>query len=224
MSENFAQYVAFDLETTGLSSEKDQIIEVAGIKFTMEVVKSKSGKEKIVNKIISTFESFVRPTMHIPQEATNINHITDDMVKDAPDVVITTKKFMQFCGQSSILVAHNAPFDTRFLRVVIKNNELMIPQNPILDSLRISKYIMPESPNHKLVTLARRLRKEINLNLDTGNLHRALYDCEVLAEAFTAILRKRLTAKELNLSNCMKSFDKIHGAPLSFSTPNKFEK
>ena len=105
------KFVAFDLETTGLVNRKDEIIEIGAVKFTVEV---KNGR--VVPKLISEFDTLVKPNMLIPAEATNVNHITDKMVENAPPVGEALKQFTAFCGPGSILLAHNANFDASFLR------------------------------------------------------------------------------------------------------------
>jgi DNA polymerase III alpha subunit (gram-positive type) len=112
-------------------------------------------------------------------------------------------------------VAHNAEFDARFLAAALKKTSLMSIKNPILDSLKVSRKIMPESPNHKLVTLAKRLRRQINVAFDETALHRALYDCEVLREVFVAILKKRLQPKDFELSNFLRAVEKVHGPSIA---------
>ena len=106
------KFVAFDLETTGLNNQKDEIIEIGAVKFTVE---TKNGK--VVPKLLGELETFVKPNMMIPAEASAVNHIYDSDVQDAPAVGDAIKKFTEFCGQSSILLAHNANFDASFLRV-----------------------------------------------------------------------------------------------------------
>lgn len=205
----YAQFVAFDLETTGLSSDKHYIIEVAGVKFGLEI----QGNE-IRPVEVATYESLVKPPMMIPEEATRINHITNEMVDQAPAAKDVLQEFSRFCGLSTILVAHNADFDRKFLQKELMEHQLVLPQNPIIDSLKISRKIMPESPQHKLETLAKRLRRQIKLSLDSTNLHRALYDCEVLMEVFVAILKKRFLAKDFEMATFLKNVEKVHGPPM----------
>ena len=87
------KFVAFDLDTTGLVNRKDEIIEIGAVKFTVEV---KNGR--VVPKLISEFDTLVKPNMLIPAEATNVNHITDKMVENAPPVGEALKQFTAFCG------------------------------------------------------------------------------------------------------------------------------
>ena len=75
-----ATFIAFDTETTGLSSTTDRVIEIGAIKF------DKTG-------IIDKFETLINPQKPIPVECTEINHITNEMVKDAPTAEVALKKF-----------------------------------------------------------------------------------------------------------------------------------
>jgi DNA polymerase-3 subunit alpha (Gram-positive type) len=205
---NNAVLVAFDTETTGLDPELQQIIEIAGVKFTIE-----QQGDRMMPQILGTFQSLVKPTMLIPAEASRINHITDAMVEDAPPIQTVLPDFVRFCGLSSVLVAHNADFDCRFLARSIARHQLLALRNPVLDSLKISRKLHAEYPNHKLATLARQLERagRINLKVQGDNLHRALYDCEVLAQVVTALLSERIPPKEFGLATFLKAAEKLHG-------------
>jgi len=204
------KFVAFDLETTGLSNQKDEIIEIGAVKFSVTV-----DKGRVVPKLEKEFETFVKPNMMIPAEASNVNHIYDKDVQDAPPVGEAIKKFTAFCGQSSILIAHNANFDASFLRIAYQKNPQIIPGNPIIDSLAISKAILPESPSHKLGVLAAAFqrREEISMKIDTEKMHRAVYDCLMLMEVFVALLRRRFKEKDWEMATIMKNLEKYKGVP-----------
>ncbi len=204
------KFVAFDLETTGLSFQKDEIIEIGAVKFSVEV---KNGK--VVPKLEKEFETFVKPNQMIPPEASNVNHIYDKDVQDAPAVGDAIKKFAAFCGQTSILIAHNANFDATFMRNAYRANPQFIPSNPVVDSLAITKAIMPEAGSHRLGILANMFQKsgEITMNIDSAKMHRAVYDCEMLMEVFVAVLRRRLKEKDWEMGNIMSSLEKYKGIP-----------
>ena len=119
-------YVVFDVETTGLSAVYNKIIELAAVKI-------KDGE------IIDRFERFANP--HEPLSATTIEltGITDDMVKDAPEIEDVLKDFYEFTGQST-LVAHNATFDIGFLNVGYKQIGYDEVKNPVIDTLELARY------------------------------------------------------------------------------------
>jgi DNA polymerase-3 subunit alpha (Gram-positive type) len=204
------KFVAFDLETTGLVNQKDEIIEIGAVKFTVE---TKAGR--VVPKLISEFETFVKPNMLIPAEASSVNHITDAMVENAPPVGECLKKFTAFCGQGSILLAHNANFDAGFLRVAYAKNPQLVPGNPVIDSLVMARTILPELENHKLGYMAGMFmkRREIEMKIDSEKMHRAVYDCEMLMEVFVALLRRRLKEKDWEMGSIMASMAKYKGIP-----------
>ena len=204
------KFVAFDLETTGLVNQKDEIIEIGAVKFTVE---TKAGR--VVPKLISEFETFVKPNMLIPAEASSVNHITDAMVENAPPVGECLKKFTAFCGQGSILLAHNANFDAGFLRGAYAKNPQLVPGNPVIDSLVMARTILPELENHKLGYMAGMFmkRREIEMKIDSEKMHRAVYDCEMLMEVFVALLRRRLKEKDWEMGSIMASMAKYKGIP-----------
>lgn len=204
------KFVAFDLETTGLNFQKDEIIEIGAVKFSVEV---KGGK--VVPKLEKEYQTFVKPNQMIPAEASKVNNIFDKDVQDAPPVGEAIKKFTAFCGQTSILIAHNANFDATFMRNAYKANPQFIPGNPIVDSLAIAKAIMPEAGSHKLGVLAKLFERsgELGMKIELDKAHRAVYDCEMLMEVFVAILRRRLKEKDWEMMNIMKSLEKYKGIP-----------
>ncbi len=210
--EPYGTFIAFDVETMGLDVTKHKIVEIAGVKFTFE----KEGS-KLISKTTQTFSSLVKPNCFIPKEATAIHGITNDMVEDAPAIDSVLRKFIRFCGLSSILVAHHAPFDIKFIKKALVDHKIPLIGSPVVDNLKITKKIMPESPSQKLGQLARILSSQMNLDVGSGALHRALYDCKVLKEIFSICLKKRFEDKDLQLDQISTSLEKIHGPFLKFS-------
>ena len=207
----FVTMVAFDVETTGLDPDKEEVIELAGVKFTFE---KKDGK--LITREIGQYSSSVKPGKLIPDEATRINNITNQMVESSPDLKPVLSAFLRFCGLSSILVAHNASFDAAFLGKGIRKQGLVMPQNPIIDSLKLVRKIFPEYASHKLGEVARKLGDQTGIAPNQGELHRATYDCQILKEVLCACLRKRYQDKDLAMDQALKSFESMHGPSLSF--------
>lgn len=206
----FSKFVAFDLETTGLVAQKDEIIEIGAVKFTVKVENG-----QVVPQKIKDFQTFVKPNMMIPAEATRVNHITDKMVENAPAVADCLRQFTAFCGQDTILVAHNADFDTGFLRVAYEKNPQLLPGNPIVDSLRLSRSILPELKSHKLGEMAMLFKRQqlISMKIDSGDMHRAVYDCEMLMEVFVSLLKRRLKEKDWEMGKMLPILAKFGCIP-----------
>ena len=126
-----SDYILFDLETTGLSTENDQVVEISALKIT--------GGE-----ITDEFSTLVNPGIHIPYQASSINGITDDMVKEAPDMEHALKDFISFIGDS-VLVGHNIKrFDLGFIqRDAVRYFGKQI-NNGYVDTLILSRKYLPD--------------------------------------------------------------------------------
>ena len=94
-----------------------------------------------------------------------------------------------------------------------KNNPQLVPGNPVIDSLAISKAILPEASSHKLGILANmfKRRDEISMNIESDKMHRAVYDCLMLMEVFVALLRRRFKEKDWEMACIMKNMEKYKG-------------
>ena len=168
-----APYVVFDIETTGLSAEKNKIIEIGAVKV-------------IDGKIVEKFSQFVNPKVPIPFEIEQLTSIKDEMVMDAPTIEEVLPRFMEFC-KDAVMVAHNADFDMSFIK---KNCDL---QNitydfTIADTVALARFLMPQLNRYKLDTIA----KALNVSLE--NHHRAVDDAGCTAEIFVkfiAMLKER---------------------------------
>src|SRR5690606_836522 len=163
----YDKFVVLDIETTGLSPINDMITEIGAV--------------KIVNgEIVEEYNQLINPERNIPDHIVELTGITNEMVKDMPTIDQVLPKFQEFIGDS-ILVAHNASFDIGFLREQYKRigREL---QNPILDTLELSRNLLPQLKSHKLNIIA----KYLNINL--VNHHRAVDDAKATAEIFIKFL------------------------------------
>lgn len=163
-----ATYVVFDVETTGLSAVYDTIIELAAVKI-------KDGEE------ISRFERFANPHHSLSATTINLTGITDDMVRNAPEVSEVVKDFSEWIGDS-ILVAHNASFDMGFFYEACKKADLPVVTYPVIDTLELARLLHPEMGNHRLNTLTKKY------NIELTQHHRAIYDAEATGFLFLKLL------------------------------------
>lgn len=148
-------YVVLDFETTGLSPERDCIIEIGAVRYM-------DGKEAAV------MNSFVDPQRPISPEITRITGITDQDVAGAPTLRPAVESLHQFMDGLPI-VAHNAGFDLSFLAAAYRTLGLE-PDFTYLDTLELARRAFPDAPNHKLSTLIQ------FLSIDDTQAHRALSD------------------------------------------------
>ena len=164
-----ATYVVYDVETTGLSAVYDRIIELAGVKV-------KNGE------IIDRFESFANPHHPLSQTTIQLTGITDEMVQDAPEIEDVLKDFYEW-SKDCIFVAHNASFDIGFLNAGYKQIQYEKVSNPVIDTLELARFILPELKNHRLNTLCK------HFDIELTQHHRAIYDAEATGYLFWKLLQ-----------------------------------
>lgn len=175
------EIIVFDLETTGLSRENDRITEIGAVKLKNR-------------EIAEEFQTFVNPERPIPDKITELTGIDDKMVADAPKEKEAIEAFIRFAGKG-VLVAHNAGFDTSFVRAVCERRDIEYKFSYV-DTLELCRSAMPNLRNHKLDTVAKEYK------LGDFNHHRAIDDAKMLAEIF-----KRLTANTAKLGKLEKLGD-----------------
>ena len=168
MGQSFADtFVVFDLETTGFSPSKNQIIEIGAV--------------KVVNgSITERFSTFVNPKVPIPFEIEQLTSINDDMVLDAPTIEEVLPKFLEF-SKDAVMVAHNADFDMSF----IKHNCSALGlecEKTVLDTVALSRVLLPALNRFKLDTVAKAL------NVSLAHHHRAVDDAACTAEIFVKLV------------------------------------
>ncbi|MEK6577536.1 MAG: 3'-5' exonuclease [Nitrospirota bacterium] len=164
------RYVVLDLETTGLSPTCGaRVIEIGAI-----AIESGSAVEE--------FHAFINPGTHVPLIVQQIHGITDEMLKGKPRPDEVMPRFCNFM-RGSVLIAHNAHFDLRFLRYEFSRLNLAFNNNYIC-TLQMSRRHCPSLPNHRLETVYRYLCGEFPEGL---RRHRALGDARLTAGVWMAL-------------------------------------
>jgi len=172
-------FVVFDIETTGLSRETENITEIGAVKVQD-------------GKIVDRFSTFVNPEKPISDEITKLTGITDEMVADAPLIEEILPKFMEFCGDA-VMVAHNASFDMGFIRTKAERKCGMEIKNTTLDTLELSRSLLPELKKHKLNLVCE------HLGVSLEGHHRAVNDAEATAEVFLKFIDMLVEQKIYNV-------------------------
>lgn len=167
-------FIIFDVETTGLRTGVDRLTEIGAVKYV-------DGAEK------SRFQTFVDPERPIPQNIVELTGITDSMVAGAPKEGEAVRKFFEFCGEGSVLVAHNASFDTEVIRSACERNGIEYNYSHI-DTLVLAQSLISGIKNYKLDTISNHFK------LPKFDHHRADEDAGALAAIFEKLLA--LTAEK----------------------------
>jgi len=164
-------FVVVDVEATGAKMPPNRIIELGAYRI-------RGGR------IVDTFHSLVNPEIPIPRFVASLTGISNDMVRNAPVFADVAPKWLDFVSDS-VLVAHNAPFDTSFLNHEISRvypgHRMM---NPHLCTVRLSRRALPDLSNHRLETIA------THFSIPIASRHRAGSDALATAEIFILLLTR----------------------------------
>lgn len=158
-----ADFVVFDIETTGFSPVNNRIIEIGAVKVAK-------------GEIVDRFSTFVNPDVPIPFEIEKLTGINDGMVMDAPFIEQVLPEFLAFCGDA-VLVAHNANFDMSFMKENALRQKIK-KKFTYVDTVGIARILLPHQAKHTLDAVA----KTMGVSLE--NHHRAVDDAEATAEIF----------------------------------------
>jgi DNA polymerase-3 subunit epsilon len=162
-------FTVFDTETTGLNPLADQIIQIGAVRIW---------NRRLLTEEI--FEQLVDPERPIPKESTAIHGIQDAQVKGQPHIDSVLQEFHAFCGET-VLIAHNAAFDMRFLQLREPSSGVRFVQ-PVLDTLLLSACVHPEHDDHSLEAIANRL------GVACAARHDAVQDAFITAQVFLKLL------------------------------------
>ncbi len=166
-------YVVFDFETTGFNAGGvDSIIEIGAVKI----------KDGI---IIEKYDELINPGRPLPKKITEVTHITDEMLAGKDTEEHAVKRFIEWFGDCP-MVAHNAKFDVSFLEMAYKKYNLGTFQNPVIDTLELSRTLDNNYARHSLSALVKRYE----VPWDESAHHRGDYDAEGTALVFYKMLKK----------------------------------
>ena len=180
-----ALFTAFDVETTGLNSGQDRIVEFGAVKF------DRQGP-------VARYSALINPEIPMPAAAGKVNGITDAMLAGQPPIEETMPDFLGFIA-NTVIVAHNAPFDTGFvnesLARLYKKGYAPFRRlpNKTVDTLVLSRSVFPGYPGYSLQNLAR------SLGLQAENAHRALDDARLCMEIFIACATRMMPVTPTSL-------------------------
>lgn len=167
-------FVAFDTETTGFSPKQDRLVEIGAVKFSGDGV------------VLASTHWLVNPETLIPWYTTEVHHITDKMVADAPVFTTVWPEVEAFFGDA-VLLAHNATFDVGFLRAELERAHIEVPALSVADTLVLFRDWFPEAENHKLEALS------VELKVPGETYHRAEADAFHIVNIFKIGMQKRST-------------------------------
>ncbi|WP_372714893.1 exonuclease domain-containing protein, partial [Ilyobacter sp.] len=164
-------YVVYDLETMGLNSHQNEIIEIGAIKLNG-------------TRIVDKYSQLINPGRSIPNKIQELTGITDDMVKGEPSIETVLPEFLEFAGDAT-LVAHNARFDMGFLTRDVKRYTDIKDYNPsVIDTLQWARDLLPDLRGHGLKSVTKKLGVALE------NHHRAVDDSQATANMFAIFLEK----------------------------------
>ncbi|WP_138159041.1 PolC-type DNA polymerase III [Peptoniphilus catoniae] len=175
--ENSNSFVVFDIETTGFSPRTDKITEIGAVKI-------------IDGKIVDRYSQLVNPEKSIPKKVEELTGLSNALLESEPKIEDIIGDFYDFCN-GSVLVAHNAGFDSSFIRRDFTNNGYKFDY-AVLDTLQLSRAVVKGTKRYNLSTLSKKL------GVSLVNAHRAVNDAEATAEVFLKMME--LADKEYNVS------------------------
>ncbi|MBO6129390.1 MAG: PolC-type DNA polymerase III [Pseudobutyrivibrio sp.] len=162
-------FVVFDIETTGFNPRTCQIIEIGAVKISN-------------GEVVDRFSEFVNPKVPIPYRITELTSIKDEMVENAPTIDVILPKFIEFC-QGTVLVAHNAGFDTSFIKHNCKKLNIEYDFTHV-DTMEMARYLHPNMARFNLDAVCKAE------NLVNEHHHRAVDDAEVTSKIFEKFIVK----------------------------------
>ena len=168
------KYVVVDIETTGLSPQQNEIIEISAIRY-------ENGRKK------DTFSTLIKPENEIPYFITRLTGISNKMVTGAPGIKEAVTDFMNYVSDD-IIIGYNVNFDVNFIYDKLLENCSVKLGNDFVDVLRIARVLLTNLSSHKQTAVAE------YYGLSTSGAHRAMKDCELCNAIFVQLQREMRSA------------------------------
>ena len=185
-------FTAFDTETTGFSPKNDRLIEIGAVRFRGD------------GEVLSVTNWLINPQMPIPFYATEVHGITTEMVTNASVFSAVWPECAAFC-QDSILLAHNATFDTGFLRAELERAGIETPALPVGNTLPLFRRWFPQAASYSLEPLS------LFLGVQGERYHRAAADAFYIINIFNEGLKSRPGMNLRQLENDAGGFERLDG-------------
>lgn len=164
--------IVFDTETTGMDPETgDKLVEIGAV--------------ELINHIPTgvTFHRYINPQREVPEEAFKVHGLSYDILKEYPTFAEQVDEWIEFVGDA-ILVAHNAPFDMKFINFEQKElGRITYGNERVIDTLEIARKLFPGQRNNLDA-----LCKRFNIDNSARTLHGALLDADLLAKVYLELL------------------------------------
>jgi DNA polymerase III epsilon subunit family exonuclease len=195
------EFVAFDVETTGLDASRERVVELSAVRFRLEAE-------------ASNFDELIDPGRPIPAAAARVNGITDELVRGKPAAGEVVARFLTF-AEGAVLMAHNAEFDVEFIVHEAARASLALPYSAVVDTVELSRRVRPDLPNHKLETLSRAL------GCQSDTYHRALADAATLSRCFRRLVETRFGSADAAAAATLGQLIDASAPALSFGVPGR---
>lgn len=199
--------IVFDTETTGMDpANGDKLVEIGCVELENHIPTGR------------TYHQYINPEREVPAEAVAVHGLTLEKLKDEPTFGEIVGDFLDFIGTDSKLIAHNAPFDVKFMNAEMKTYGFpALDPKRVIDSLTIARRKFPGSPA-SLDALCRRF----NIDNTARTLHGALLDSEILAEVYLELLGGRQRGLGIDPEQKTASQDKVVKIERKFREPRTF--
>ena len=179
-----SEMVVFDIETSGLNNEFNDLIEFGAVKI----------KDL---KIVDRIDFFIKPSKPISSYISSKTHITNEMLdQQGIDLIDGLNRIKQWIGKCTLIAHNGINFDYRFINKKLQQNNLPLINNPIIDTMQLSRYINNKIVRHNLGAVSHLYHLEYNDSI----AHRADFDAEVLTKVWICMLKQLKSSKITNLN------------------------